>query len=58
MLRDSEGGASHAPAFLQARPTPAPSTDAADEKPVRVRRRKPKTFEAGEGPGPAETEEA
>ena len=50
MLRDSEGGASHAPAFLQARPTPAPAADAAEEKPVRVRRRKPKTFEAGEGP--------
>ncbi len=58
MLRDSEGGASHAPAFLQARPAPAPSSDAADEKPARVRRRKPKSFEAGEGAGPSEAEDA
>ena len=56
MLRDSEGGASHAPAFLQARPAPALTLDTADEKPVRVRRRKPKSFEAGEGP--AATEDA
>ena len=58
MLRDSDGGASHAPAFLQARPVPAPSADADVEKPVRVRRRKPKTFEVGEGPGPSETDDA
>ncbi len=58
MLRDSDGGASHAPAFLQARAAPAPAADADVEKPVRVRRRKPKTFEAGEGPGPSESEGA
>ena len=60
MLRDSDGGASHAPAFLQARPVPASAAaaDADVEKPVRVRRRKPKAVEAGEGPGPSETEDA
>ncbi len=58
MLRDSDGGASHAPAFLQARPAPAPTLDTADEKPVRVRRRKPKSFEAGEGNATSETEDA
>ena len=60
MLRDSDGGASHAPAFLQARPVPASAAaaDADAEKPVRVRRRKPKALEAGEGPGPSETEGA
>jgi len=58
MLRDSDGGASHAPAFLQARPAPAPSIEADVEKPVRVRRRKPKTFEGGESPGASETEDA
>ncbi len=54
MLRDSDGGASHAPAFLQARPVSAPSVEADAEKPARVRRRKPKTFEAGEGPSETE----
>ena len=57
MLRDSEGGASHAPAFLQARPTPAPAADASEEKPKR-RRRAPRSFEAGEGAPPPEKEEA
>jgi len=56
MLRDSDGGASHAPAFLQARATPAPAVDAEVEKPARVRRRKPKSFEAGDGPGSSDTE--
>ncbi|WP_293678362.1 DUF4167 domain-containing protein [uncultured Phenylobacterium sp.] len=58
MLRDSDGGASHAPAFLQARTAPAPATDEAAEKPKPRRRRAPRTFEAGEGPAPTETEEA
>ena len=57
MLRDSEGGASHAPAFLQARPAPAPVADAGEEKPKPRRRRAPRSFEAGEG-APPETEEA
>ena len=57
MLRDSDGGASHAPAFLQARPIPAPAPEAGEEKPKR-RRRAPRSFEAGEGPPPSETEEA
>lgn len=58
MLRDAEGGASHAPAFLQAaRPAPAPAAD--DEaKPKARRRRAPRSFEAGEGaPAPAESED-
>jgi hypothetical protein len=57
MLRDAEGGESHAPAFLQvARPAPAPAEAA--PKPAR-RRRAPRTFEAGEGAPPSsETEEA
>ena len=57
MLRDSDGGASHAPAFLQARPAPAPAADA-DEKPKPRRRRAPRSFEAGEGAPPPEKEEA
>ncbi|HEY0648826.1 DUF4167 domain-containing protein [Phenylobacterium sp.] len=60
LLRDSEGGASHAPAFLQAtRPVPAPAAAADDEaKPKARRRRAPRSFEAGEGaPAPAESED-
>ena len=57
MLRDSEGGASHAPAFLQARPA-APAPEAGEEKPKPRRRRAPRSFEAGEGAPPPETEEA
>jgi hypothetical protein len=54
MLRDAEGGASHAPAFLQARPTPAADADA----PKPRRRRAPRTFEAGEGaPAAVESED-
>ena len=58
MLRDSDGGASHAPAFLQARPAPVAAGDDGDEKPKPKRRRAPRSFEAGEGPAPSETEEA
>ena len=58
MLRDSEGGASHAPAFLQARPAPAAAASDGEEKPKPRRRRAPRTFEAGEGARPSETEEA
>ena len=58
MLRDSDGGASHAPAFLQARPAPAPAASDGEEKPKPRRRRAPRTFEAGEGAPPAEAEEA
>lgn len=56
MLRDSEGGASHAPAFLQARPTPA--AEVAEEKPKPRRRRAPRSFEGSEGaPATAESED-
>ncbi len=45
MLRDAEGGASHAPAFLQARP-PVPSVETGEEKPARPKRRRaPRSFE-------------
>ncbi len=47
------GGESALPAFLQARPEPRPEAAAeGDEAPVKraPRRRKPKSFEAGEGP--------
>jgi hypothetical protein len=62
MLRDAEGGASHAPAFLQpTRPVPAPVAPeaAAEEKPARPRRRRaPRSFEGGEGaPATVESDE-
>lgn len=59
MLRDSDGGASHAPAFLQAaRPAPAPAADDGDAKPKPRRRRAPRSFEGGEGaPAAAESED-
>jgi hypothetical protein len=56
VLRDAEGGESHAPAFLQA-PAAAPrSEEGEDEAPARRprRRRAPRSFEAGEGPGEGE----
>jgi hypothetical protein len=57
VLRDAEGGESHAPAFLQASAAPRP--ESSDEKPARpARRRRPRSFEAGEGPAGGETEEA
>jgi hypothetical protein len=58
MLRDAEGGESHAPAFLQARPGAAPG-EAGEEKAPRPRRRRaPRSFEAGEGgPTAGEPEE-
>lgn len=59
VLRDAEGGESHAPAFLQ---TPAaPRPEAAEDEPARKprRRRAPRSFEGGENASPAsETEEA
>ncbi|CAN7579024.1 DUF4167 domain-containing protein [Phenylobacterium sp. LjRoot225] len=62
MLRDSEGGESHAPAFLQAPATPRPEAAASDEEaPARRprRRRAPRTFEGGDGsPSSSETEGA
>jgi hypothetical protein len=58
MLRDADGGESHAPAFLQARAPAAAPEAAAEEKPARKpRRRAPRSFEGGETP-PGETEEA
>ena len=53
MLRDAEGGASHAPAFLQARPV-VPSVEPGEEKPARPKRRRaPRTFE-GDAAAPVE----
>ena len=59
MLRDSDGGESHAPAFLQAARAPTPAAEPSEDAPKRApRRRKPRaTFEAGEGGAP-ETEDA
>lgn len=57
VLRDAEGGESHAPAFLQVRPAPvsdAAEGEAAQRKPRR--RRAPRSFEGGEGAA-SETEE-
>jgi hypothetical protein len=60
MLRDAEGGASEAPAFLQARSPEPPKAEG--EEPARKprRRRAPRSFEGGEGAAPPanETEEA
>jgi hypothetical protein len=50
VLRDSDGGESHAPAFLQARAEPRP--EGGEEKRPR-RRRAPRSFDAGEGAPPA-----
>ncbi|HEY2355862.1 MAG TPA: DUF4167 domain-containing protein [Phenylobacterium sp.] len=50
VLRDAEGGESHAPAFLQA---PAPRAESSDEAPKPRRRRAPRA----DGPAPSETEE-
>ncbi|MDP1875433.1 MAG: DUF4167 domain-containing protein [Phenylobacterium sp.] len=60
MLRDSEGGASEAPAFLQAR-SPEPAKTEGEEPARKPRRRRaPRSFEGGEGAAPtaSETEEA
>ncbi len=58
VLRDADGGESHAPAFLQSRPVPAAATEA-EPAPRPRRRRAPRTFEGGEGAPPStETEEA
>lgn len=51
VLRDSDGGESHAPAFLQA---PAPRAESSDEAPKPRRRRAPRAA----GPTASETEEA
>lgn len=58
VLRDAEGGESHAPAFLQAR-APAPAPEASGEEPVRKprRRRAPRSFEGGADAPSGETEE-
>ncbi|WP_420849487.1 DUF4167 domain-containing protein [Phenylobacterium deserti] len=57
MLRDAEGGESHAPAFLQAA---TPRADGDEGPPRRTRRRRaPRSFEADEGaPSSGEPEEA
>ena len=51
VLRDSDGGESHAPAFLQ---TPAPRAESSEEVPKPRRRRSPRAT----GPATGETEEA
>jgi hypothetical protein len=59
MLRDAEGGESHAPAFLQA--PAAPRAEGEEEAPARRprRRRAPRSFEGGDGsPSSSETEGA
>lgn len=61
VLRDADGGESHAPAFLQARAEPRPEAAADEDAPARRprRRRAPRSFEGGEGAPPSnETEEA
>ena len=61
VLRDEDGGESHAPAFLKAPRAPrapkaeAPAADG-EEKPKARRRRAPRSFEGGETSN--ETEEA
>jgi hypothetical protein len=60
VLRDSDGGESHAPAFLQA-PAAARPEAGEDEAPARRprRRRAPRTFDGGDGAPPTgETEGA
>jgi hypothetical protein len=59
VLRDSEGGESHAPAFLQAR-TPGPAASEEGAEPARRprRRRTPRSFEGGADAPSGETEEA
>lgn len=58
VLRDAEGGESHAPAFLQVRPEIRPEAAEGEERPAPRRRRRPRSFEAGEGAPGGETEEA
>jgi hypothetical protein len=62
VLRDAEGGESHAPAFLQApaaTPRPESATDEDGQARKPRRRRAPRTFEGGEGPPPSsEAEDA
>jgi hypothetical protein len=60
VLRDADGGESHAPAFLQARPAESrPEAATGEEKPARrPRRRAPRSFEGGDTPSATEPEEA
>jgi hypothetical protein len=51
VLRDAEGGESHAPAFLQNR---APPAEAAEPAPKPRRRRAPRTFDASAAPSEPE----
>lgn len=59
MLRDAEGGESHAPAFPQSRPAaPAPAPEAEAPAPRPRRRRAPRSFEgAADAPPPTEQPE-
>ena len=63
VLRDEDGGESHAPAFLKAPRAPrapkaeAPAAAEGEEKPKARRRRAPRSFEGGEASS-NETEEA
>jgi hypothetical protein len=58
VLRDSEGGESHAPAFLQNSTAPRP--EAAEDAPARKprRRRAPRSFDGEGAPPTGETEDA
>ncbi|WP_374575887.1 DUF4167 domain-containing protein [Phenylobacterium sp.] len=60
VLRDADGGESHAPAFLQARATPAPAAEGEGDAPTRKprRRRAPRSFEGGADAPSDATEEA
>jgi hypothetical protein len=59
VLRDADGGESHAPAFLQAPAAPRAEAGGEEEPARRPRRRRaPRSFEGGEGPPPSETEGA
>jgi hypothetical protein len=49
MLRDADGGESHAPAFLGRSAAPAPAAEATEEKKPR-RRRAPRSFEGTDAP--------
>jgi hypothetical protein len=53
ILRSQDGGVSHAPAFLQARSTPAPEADNDGETRPKARRRRAPRGLDGEGEGPA-----
>jgi len=58
VLRDSDGGESHAPAFLQAPAAPRPEAGSDEDAVARRprRRRAPRSFEGGDGSPPSSSE--